>query len=662
MSRKKQKLAYEKRSINNSIYPNEMRFLHGDNISPDTAQRLSAVYTCQKILAESVAMLPLILYKQDGQNRVPATNHNLYNILYRLPNPETTSYDLRATITGHAVKYGNGFAQKVFNDNGELIQLWQLLPQNMVLMRDEEGELVYVYHLATGERRAFLREEILHIRGLSNDGIIGFSPISEARMAFESANSMEQYGKAFYDNDARPGGILTVEGLLDEEGQKLIRKGWNDIHSGSKNASKIAILEAGTRYTPIGTSQADQQFLEQKKFSRDEIAAIFRIPAHMLNSGTNSSYGSLEEMSQQFIDYSLNPWLVQWEQAITRDLIAPLERDTYYAKHKVQALLRGNSAARAAFYGQGLQWGYYSINDVRQLEDLNPIEGGDSHFVPMNMAPLNTAITAPVSSLRGIENDSYESRSMEIRAEDKQNESLRTNRVQIAKAQQPMLKDAATRITKREVRDIQKQVDKYLKKGNAAEFGAWIKDFYTNGEFSSAIKEAFLPILTGLSTQMLSAAESEVAKSAEINNLNDFVNGYVESLAYNWTNGDLAQIEAILNDDTITDKEVAVTQRVNEWNDTKPAKVADQNSFEAVNALAIAAYGALGITVLRWLASGTSCAFCQSLSGKVVGIEGHFVKAGTTIDGGVNYGIMEIKSNHKHGPLHRGCDCIVVAG
>lgn len=659
----------ERRNINDPAVVLALRGGNGDGtyMSPETATQLSAVFACQRIIAESLAMLPLILYRRDGKNRLPATENPLYRVLHMLANPEMTSFDLRSTLMGHVVRRGNGFAQIVRNGLGQIIELYPLVAGFVRLTRDARGELFYTYTRPDGSRRVFRRDEIFHIRGLSGDGLVGYSPISEARLVFQTARVMDEYGYAFYDNGGRPGGVLETPDLLDDGAADRMRDSWKTIHGGSKNAGNIAILEQGTKYTPISVAQADQQFIEQKKMSREEIAAIFRVPPHMINSMERATFSSVEEMNQEFIDYTLGPWLVQWEQTIFKDLLDEEERQTHYAKHTVQALLRGNNQSRGEFYAKGLQWGWTNINEVRELEEMNPIQNGDSNFVPLNMLPVDQVVKGqvvqPATSQRGDTHCTCGSdHRFEQRAADDGAEKLRVSRVRLANAQKPVFEDAAKRMVVREVRDVMKYAEKLLKKRSTGDFLAWLNEYYRTGDFTDAVKRAFKPILTAYSAQVLAIVADELGKDVpeSSDEITQFVDEYASSLADSWSAGSRQQIEALI-DENQSDPYPVVEQRLTEWDTKKAPKVADQHGFEALNALAVAAYSFFAVSTLRWVASGKSCPFCQSLNGKTVSMGNFFIEAGASIDGGATHGIMNVQRNTRHAPLHQGCDCICIA-
>lgn len=664
--------------------PDIVRVLRGDTgaVTTGSAMQIATVFTCVRILAESVMMLPLEMrQRQAGGGSRRATEHPAFSLLYSLSNPEMTAAELRQTAMGHLAQWGNAYLQKIPDNAGRWMELWPLRPDRMTVNRAPDGELIYQYRNAADRNMVFKAWEIMHVRGLSPDGLIGYSPIGVARRTFDTQARMDQYQDAFYANGARPGMLLKHPGKLSDKAYARLLSSWEDRHQGAVNANKLAILEEGMAAEDVGIPQNDAQFLESKKFSRAEICALFRVPAHMANDMESATFASLEQTSLEFVIYTLTPWLILWEQAIGRDLLTAPERMTYYAKHKLQGLLRGDNASRSAFYSTGLQWGYFSINDVRELEDINPVAGGDTYFVPLNMVPLDQAIKglgAPaasptVASVRAVAEHMHPDgctcgghRNLtpaEQRASaDDEQETLRQSRVELARAMLPVLEDIATRTVRREVRDVRKLVEKHLRKRTNSDFLDAVTAFYA--DYNLVVEDNFRAALLSYARQAMLTAAAELGKKSKglTDELRQFVGDYLALLGSGWAGSSRVQLEIVLAAalEAGADPADQIEERLTRWEETKPKKAADRQAFEALNALVLVSYGAYGITRYRWVASGESCPFCRQLSGHTAGIEEFIVGAGTTLSGG-DAGPMTISRNIRHGPLHGGCDCVVQA-
>ena len=372
----------------------------GKAVTERSAMQMTAVYSCVRILAEAVAGLPLHLYryKEDG-GKEKALDHPLYLLLHDEPNPEMSSFVFRETLMTHLLLWGNAYAQIIRNGKGEVIALYPLMPNRMVVDRDIHGQLYYQYTRSTEEAPTMKGvtvnlppSDVLHIPGLGFDGLVGYSPIAMAKNAIGMAIACEEYGAKFFANGAAPGGVLEHPGTIKDP--QRVRESWQSTFGGSGNSNKIAVLEEGMKYTPIGISPEQAQFLETRKFQINEIARIFRVPPHMVGDLEKSSFSNIEQQSLEFVKYTLEPWLVRWEQSIQRTLLSPEEKKQYFAKFNVEGLLRGDYASRMTGYATARQNGWMSANDIRELENMDRIpaeEGGDLYLINGNMLPLGNA-------------------------------------------------------------------------------------------------------------------------------------------------------------------------------------------------------------------------------------------------------------------------------
>ena len=369
----------------------------GKAVTERSAMQMTAVYSCVRILAEAVAGLPLNLYRytEDG-GKEKAIDHPLYLLLHDEPNPEMSSFVFRETLMTHLLLWGNAYAQVIRNGKGEVIALYPLMPNKMTVDRDSQGQLYYSYQRGTDEairdknQTVILRpSDVLHIPGLGFDGLVGYSPIAMAKNAIGMAIACEEYGAKFFANGAAPGGVLEHPGTIKDP--QRVRESWQSTFGSSGNANKIAVLEEGMKYTPIGISPEQAQFLETRKFQINEIARIFRVPPHMVGDLEKSSFSNIEQQSLEFVKYTLDPWVVRWEQSITRALLTQTEKARYFVKFNLEGLLRGDYESRMNGYATARQNGWMSANDIRELENLDRIpaeEGGDLYLINGNMLPL----------------------------------------------------------------------------------------------------------------------------------------------------------------------------------------------------------------------------------------------------------------------------------
>lgn len=363
----------------------------GKRVNEKTAMTMSAVYSCVRVLSETLASLPLHVYENTEVGSKKATQHSLYNLLHNEPNSEMTSFIFRETLMTHLLLWGNAYAQIIRNGKGEVLGLYPLMPDKMSVDRDEDNRIYYQYLTSSGERVTLSSQDVLHIPGLGFDGLVGYSPIAMAKNAIGMSIAAEEYGAKFFSNGATPSGILEHPGTV--KNAESLRESWTRGFSGN-NSHKVAILEEGMKYTPISISPNEAQFLETRKFQINEIARIFRIPPHMVGDLEKSSFSNIEQQSLEFVKYTLDPWVIRFEQAFNRGLLKDKEKDKFYIKFNVDGLLRGDYQSRMNGYAVGRQNGWMSANDIRALENLDRIpieEGGDLYLINGNMLPLKHA-------------------------------------------------------------------------------------------------------------------------------------------------------------------------------------------------------------------------------------------------------------------------------
>lgn len=377
----------------NSLFGSTYSFFFGSTssgkiVNERTAMQTTAVYACVRILAETIASLPLHTYMNTESGKEKARDHPIYYLLSDSPNPEMTSFVFRETLMGHLLLWGNSYSQIIRNGHGKVVALYPLLPDKMKVGRSENGEIYYLY---TSEGKEYLlrNTEVLHIPGLGFDGLIGYSPIAMAKNAIGMALATEEYGAKFFSNGANPGGVLEHPGVVKDPHR--IRDSWNQVYQGTSNAHRVAVLEEGMKFSPIGIPPEQAQFLETRKYQTEEICRIFRVPPHLVGDLERATFSNIEHQSISFVVHTIRPWLVRIEQSINKALFSEEERHKYFVSFLVEGLLRGDYESRMRGYSIGIQNGFMSPNDVRSLENMNPIpsdEGGNTYMVNGNMLKL----------------------------------------------------------------------------------------------------------------------------------------------------------------------------------------------------------------------------------------------------------------------------------
>lgn len=368
----------------------------GEDVSPGTSIGLTAVWACVKVLAETVGSLPLILYRRlpnGGKER--ATNHPLYKVLHDRANLEMDSLTWRETAMGHLATWGNAYHEIEWTNSGQVAGLWLLRPDRVQVSR-VNGELIYTYQRSTADAQGrtvvTLRpENVLHIHGLGFDGLTGYSPIQQLRNALGLTQATERYGSAFFKNGARPGGVIKYPKTLSDEAFARLRDSWDNQHQGAEKASRVAVLEDGMEYMAVGLPPEDSQFLETRKFQISEIARIYRVPPHMIADLDKATFSNIEHQSLEFVIHTIRPWLVKWEQGLNSALLTEAEQGQYFVEFLVDGLLRGDITSRYAAYATAHNNGFMSANEIRMLENMNPVAGGDKYLIPLNMVPAEQA-------------------------------------------------------------------------------------------------------------------------------------------------------------------------------------------------------------------------------------------------------------------------------
>lgn len=416
----------------------------GVRVSSETAMQLSSVFLCVKILAETLGHLPLHLHRRlPNGGAEKATKHPLYRLLYRRPNRWQTSMEWREMVQGHLAIRGNAYNRIIYQRNGQIDQLIPLHPDRMAIrLLDDQGRLQYVYEHPDGSKQTFHQDEILHLRGLSSDGYYGLNPIEVQRQSVGYAQAAQEYGARFYANGATMPGWIEHEGQFkDNDQRRKFRESWQEQQTGS-NKFKTPVLEFGMKYHQLDIKHTDLEYLSTVKHKDLDIARIFRMPPVKLGIEVKGTYSNREQDSLNFVIDTLMPWLQRWEQRLEESLLLDSEQGEYFFKFNVDALLRGDSKARAEYYHYAITDGWMTRNEARHSEDMNPKDGLDKPLQPLNMEPVGG------------------------------------RRDQQARAALVMER-AADRVVRKEVGAIRRQVDKF----NAGAlhwkaFAAWSKEFF----------------------------------------------------------------------------------------------------------------------------------------------------------------------------------------
>jgi HK97 family phage portal protein len=358
-------------------------------LSPRAAETLAAVTAAVALIAATVGSLPLHLYRRTDSGRDRVAGHPLANLLHGAPNDWQTAMEFREQLTAHALLYGNGYAELVFNGSGKLSELRPLHPERVTVAQAESGRLVYDVVDANARRRRLTSDEVLHLRDRSDDGIVGRSRIERATRSMALASAVATAIESSFGNGLRPSGVVESAGVLSPEAWERLRKAFENQYSGASNTGKILPLDKGMTFKPLSPNLADAQAVEALGWSVEEVARLFGVPAVMLGS-RGDAYSSTVALTLHFVQYTLRPWLVRWEQVINRQLVTAPD---LYVEHALDGLLRADPKVRADVHHLALADGWMTVNEVRRLENLPPLPGGD--------VPTPRTLPGPAGALSG---------------------------------------------------------------------------------------------------------------------------------------------------------------------------------------------------------------------------------------------------------------------
>ncbi|HSW62261.1 MAG TPA: phage portal protein [Dissulfurispiraceae bacterium] len=624
----------------------------GVSVNEKTAMQNIAVFACIRILSETPASLPLLVYRRlPGGGKERATGHPTYPVLHDMANPEMTAMTLRETVQGHAVGWGNGYAY-IVREDGWATELWPLLPDKTCPVR-VNGEIVYRVTLPTGEQRTLSPLDVLHVPGFGFDGLQGYSPIRLAKEAIGLGLAAEEFGARFFGQGTNLGGVVEHPGKLGPQAHENLKSSLSQSYQGLGRSHLLMVLEEGMKYQKIGVDPDSAQFLETRKFEVTEIARLFRVPPHMIADLDKATFSNIEHQAIEFVVHTLRPWLVRWEQAINYKLFSPRERKEYFAEHLVDGLLRGDSKNRAEALSTLRQNGIINADEWREIENMNPQEGGTGKIYLVNAAMVSVAASAQTEPT-----PQGQARSIETRAED----SGAYARVRLAKAFNLAFIDAGQRIVRREKADIIKSGLKTLEERSIDRFERWLEDFYRNAP--EWISKIMRPLAHSYAESVHVLAADEIgALPGMTRNLVEFVDKYVDSFALRYAASSAGQMRHVMQkaiEDRVDIAE-AIQTRLSEWEERRPGKVAMNETIQAGNAVAMTVFIEAGTSRLRWVNTGSkTCIYCQPLDGRVVSIGNRFVHDGDTLLS--QEGEMKVYRDTAHPPLHQGCRCMITPG
>ncbi|MGW2545186.1 phage portal protein [Kitasatospora sp. NPDC001574] len=630
----------------------------GVRVTPETALHYSGFFAGVRVIAEDVGSLPLHLYERLPRGKARARGHSLYEVLRHQANPMMSSQQLRETLQGHAITWGDGVAQLVTHPRtGAIEEIWPLRPDRLRIkcrrMTGGRFERVFQYRdPVNGIEATLMQDEVLHVPGLGFDGVRGYPIVEYAANAIGLGLATEAHGSKVFSNGSAPGGALTHPGVLSPEARARMAADWEAIHRTIDNAHRVAILEEGVQWTSVGMPNDSAQYLETRKLQVTEMARWLRLPSHKINDLERATFSNIEQQQIDYVASALRTWLSRWEQAIYTQLLTREERATYFAEHLVDALLRGDTVARYQAYAVGRQWGWLSANDVREKENENPIPGGDSYLVPLNMVPADPAAAPGRAAGR---------RARTARSA--------TARQRIAAAYAPRIEAADAALVELETERVSALAAEHLpapdedgdrsapgRARSVLAFLAAIRALY-EGEITEATMAAWLPIFSALAEDIAEEAAKEVDGDGPVD-LGTWVRAYTAGHAAYRASSSIGQLRKAV-EGTPPDPAAEVAARLAKWAAERPGQLSKWQTSQLPNAAAREVWREHGVERLVWSTSGSSdCPFCERMDGRTTEISEPFAAAGSTVAGEDDDAPkLPVHRDLHHPPLHPGCDC-----
>jgi len=623
----------------------------GVQVSELTAVQVTAVFACVRVLAQTVASLPLHVYaRTDGNEKEKAYNHPLYVLLHDLPNPRCTSYTMRIVMMVNLLLTGDAVAEIVRNNAGEIIELWPI-PTGYITKHWVKGgnDIRYSVTLPDGTYKVLMPEDVLHLQWVGIENHKSFHPVALAREAIGLSMAAEEFGGRFFGEGANASGIVEYPGKLSDESYRRFKESAEEKYTGLGNSHRLMFLEEGLKFHKLTVNPNEAQAIETRKFQVVEIARFYNVPPHLIMDLERATFSNVEHQDISFVKYSLRPYLVCWEQEMLRSLFTPTERRQYFAEFNVDGLLRGDAESRARALDIMMKNGVINADEWRALENMNPQPDGlgKTYYVPLNWIPKELSKEQAENDRGAIQIE--ENRSLEMRGAQQKN--------RVANRHERVFEDAAKRIVRREKNDITQKLKSIYGDRSDEDFRAWLEQYYE--EAPNWMKRAIMPALLSYAEQIHDISVEEVGEDVDVSDgLREHMDGYADIWARNYTSSSRGQIEALIRQAAEEGKNPTeeIEQRLEEWEEKRPQKVARNETIEASSVVTKFVFVGAGVTRWRWVTQGDKpCPYCEELSGRVVAIDQPFVGKNDKLDS--EDGVMEIRKPTLTPPLHQGCVC-----
>ncbi len=619
--------------------------------------RSTAVFACVRLISGTIASLPLPVYqklKPRGKERAP--DEPLYYLLHTRPNEEISSYVWRQLSIAHMLLWGNAYSEIEYL-NGAPVAIWPLPPWKVRVKRSERGSRFYEVTNDAGQAKMLPSWSVLHFPNITLNGITGMSCIRAGAEAIGLSLAAEEFGARFFGEGANVGGIVEYPGKLKGDSLASFKDSVRSGYTGLGKSHRLMLLEEGLKYHRVGIPPNEAQFLETRKFQVGEIGRLFGISQlHKIGDLERATFSNIEEQNIDFVVDTIRPLLVNIEQELNYKLF---NEKQLFAEFVLDGLLRGNIVNRYQAYATARQWGWMSANDVRELENQNPLPGeqGNMYLVPMNMIPADQIdmFEPKLTGKPKLADD--DDRKAKTLSEERQNKRrLALLRVRMTKSYESVFREAAQKIVSRERTLVLQAMDKHMGDRSLSSFDEWLEDFYR--EFKLRVKKGMLPAIASLANAIRGLVAEEV-HSEEIDT-DRLVDEYAEAQADRHVIRSKATIRQLIRkaEEQDLDTVEVVAERLDKWEKSRALQIANDCAVSVASKVAVAGFTYGGVQYLQWVAIGDKpCSFCQELDGRIVGIDQPFVAADDALDSGD--GTIRVSKPAFEPPLHSGCKCTI---
>jgi len=643
----------------------------GVSVDEHSALNLSAVYAAINIIASDISTLPLGLFKTVKNKRNRITDHNSLQVLAYRSNSLTPAINFRKASMAHILSWGNAYAEIVRNDMGGVTSLWLITPDR-VSPKWNNGTIVYEIDRGTNSPITMPGEKVLHISGLGYNGFTGYSVISKAAESIGLSLASEKFGARYFGANTNMGGAIKYPRALGIDAQKNLKKSLEGF-TGSDASHRWMILEQGMEIEKLGFSPDDSQFLQTRQFQVPEIARWFNLPPHKLKDLTRSTFSNIEEQETEYVVSCLVPWLTTIEQNYNIQLLTEKEhRLGYYFKHNVKGLLRGSSTARADYYTKRFYLGTITPNEIRAFEDEDPLDTdyADKTYIQMNLIPLEDIDKEPPAPV--IQNVPAEQPAEEEESEEEEPDGRSywrkildhdmvhvklieyrsvVGRDKISARYYSLIRDAAERVILKEA----KAISKHITDGKS-----WIEDFYKH--MPEYIRKQMGGVMSSFQETIIDQASGEVGIDTEkiMEESMTWINSYFDTYVKRHVGRSTGQVTALMDEEDGSD---LIAQRMDEWMEKRPEKIAVEESVRAANAAAQFVFWSGGFSSVWRTRGAKTCPYCQELNGRKVKSGQMIFTGGEEFEPkGAKNGPMKMSGGISHPPLHQGCDCYISHG